>query len=108
MKATLFAILALALPALAQTSIKDTLAKHWKTSGEFTLAVASAMPADGYTFRVAPEEMNFGQLMAHIAGANLNACSNASGLTKPALPPKIAEWAKDTMKVDIDDEGGPR
>jgi uncharacterized damage-inducible protein DinB len=104
MKATLFAILALALPAAAQTNVKDVLAKHWKTSGEFTVAVASAMPADGYTFRVAPEEMNFGQLMAHIAGVNLNACANASGLAKPALPPKIAEWAKDTQKVDVDKE----
>jgi len=48
MKATLLAILALAIPAFAQTTVKDALAKHWKTSGEFTLAVAAAMPADGY------------------------------------------------------------
>jgi len=102
MKATLFTILALALPALAQTGVKDALAKHWKTSGEFTVAVADAMPADGYAFRVAPEEMNYGQMMAHIAAANLNACSIASGLTKPALPPKIADWAKDMQKVDVD------
>jgi uncharacterized damage-inducible protein DinB len=102
MKAILFSILALALPALAQTTVKDALAKHWKTSGEFTLAVAAAMPADSYTYRVAPEEMSFGQLMAHIAAVNLSACANASGLAKPALPPKIAEWAKDTQKVDVD------
>ncbi len=102
MKATVFTILALAIPALAQTTVKDALAKHWKTSGEFTVAVAEAMPADGYAFRVSPEEMNFGQLMAHIAAADLNGCANASGLTKPALPPKIAEWAKDTQKVDVD------
>jgi len=37
MKATLLAILALAIPAFAQTTVKDALAKHWKTSGEFTL-----------------------------------------------------------------------
>ncbi len=89
---------------LAQTSVKDALAKHWKTSGEFTVAVAEAMPADGYDFRPNPEEMNFGQLMAHIAGVNLNACSNASGLERPALPPKIAEWAKATQKVSVDKE----
>ena len=95
-------ILALAVPALAQTTVKDALAKHWKTSGEFTIAVANAMPADGYTFRPNPEEMSYGQLMAHIAAVNLNACANASGLAKPALPPKIAEWSKDTQKVDVD------
>ena len=97
-------ILALALPAFTQTTVKEALVKHWKTSGEFTAAVANAMPADGYTFRPNPEEMSFGQLMAHIASVNLNACANASGMTKPGLPPKIAEWAKDTKKVEVDKE----
>jgi uncharacterized damage-inducible protein DinB len=102
MQTKLITILAMAATAFAQTTVKDAMAKHWKTSGEFTIAVANAMPADGYTFRPNPEEMSFGQLMAHIAGVNLNACSNASGLTKPALAPKIAEWAKDPQKVDVD------
>jgi uncharacterized damage-inducible protein DinB len=100
----LLTTLALAAPAFAQTTVKDALAKHWKTSGEFTIAVANAMPADSYDFRPNPEEMSFGQLMAHIAGVNLNACANASGMTKPALPPKIAEYAKDTKKVEVDKE----
>jgi|SRR5579864_5884311 len=103
MTTKLLTMLALALPAFAQTTVKDALVKHWKTSGEFTAAVANAMPADGYTFRPNPEEMSFGQLMAHIASVNLNACANASGMTKPALPPKIAEWAKD-RKVEVDKE----
>lgn len=102
MKTNLLLFLALSLPALAQSTVKDALAKHWKTSGEFTIAVANTMPADGYTFRPNPEEMSYGQLMAHIAAVNLNACSNASGLAKPALSPKIAEWSKDTQKVDVD------
>src|SRR5882724_4198396 len=98
MKTHLVMILTLAAPALAQTTVKDALVKHWKTSGEFTIAVANAMPPDGYTFRPNPEEMSYGQLMAHTAAVNLNACSNASGLAKPALPPKIADWSKDTQK----------
>lgn len=93
-------ILALALlaaaPVFAQTTVKDALAKHWKTSGEFTVAVAETMPADGYNFRPNPDEMSFGQLMAHIALADLGACANASGLPRPELPAKIAEWAKAT------------
>src|SRR5436190_11734999 len=104
MKTQFLMILTLAVPALAQTTVKDALVKHWKTSGEFTIAVAYAMPPDGYTFRPNPEEMSFGQLMAHIAAVNLNACTNASGMTKPALPPKIAEWSKDTTKVEVDKE----
>src|SRR6185369_1164063 len=80
MQTKLVTMLAMAATAFAQTTVKDAMAKHWKTSGEFTIAVANAMPADGYTFRPNPEEMSYGQLMAHIAGVNLNACSNASGL----------------------------
>jgi len=73
---TMFTTLTLALPALAQTTVKDAMVKHWKTSAEFTLAVARAMPADSYNFRPVPEEMSFGQLMAHIGGINLYACAN--------------------------------
>jgi uncharacterized damage-inducible protein DinB len=95
---------ALAAPMLAQNSVKDALIKHWKTSHEFTVAVAAAMPADSYTFRPNPEEMNFGQLMAHIAAADLGACANASGMTRPQPPAKIAAWSKDPQKVDVDKE----
>jgi uncharacterized damage-inducible protein DinB len=95
-------ILATGVPALAQTTVKDAMVKHWKISGEFTIAVAYLMPAESYSFKPNPEEMSFGQLMAHIAGVNLNACANASGMTRPALPPKIAEWSKDTLKIELE------
>jgi uncharacterized damage-inducible protein DinB len=108
MKTNLWMVLALSVPAFAQTTVKDALVKHWRTSGEFSIAVATAMPAASYNFRPNPEEMSFGQLMAHVAGINLNACANASGLTRPALPSKIAEWAKDTKKVDVDKETAVR
>ena len=104
MKTALFAITIAVFPAFAQTTVQDALAKHWKTSGEFTIAVANAMPAGDYNFRPNQEEMSYGQLMAHIAAANLNACANASGLSRPELPPKIAQWSKDTQKVDVDKE----
>ena len=102
MKTRVFALIALALPAFSQTGIQDALAKHWKTSGDFTIAVAKTMPAESYNFRPNPEEMNFGQVMAHIALANLGACSRASGMPRPELPAKIAAWSKDTNKIDVD------
>lgn len=46
--------------------------------------------------------MSFDQLMAQIGGINLYARANASGLARPTLPPKIAAWAKDTEKVEVD------
>jgi len=103
-KFVFFTLLVIAIPAAAQTSQKDILLKHWKTSSDFTIAVASAMPAEGYTFRPVPEEMSFGELMAHIAALDRNSCANASGLTPPALPAKIEEWVKDTVKVEVDRE----
>ena len=104
MKTMLVTVLAVALPVLAQTTVKDALVKHWKTSGEFTIAVAGSMPAESYNFRPDPEEMSFGQLIRHIAAVHLDACANASGMTRPALPPKIAELAKDIGNVDIEKE----
>jgi hypothetical protein len=50
-KFVFFTLLVIAIPAAAQTSQKDILLKHWKTSSDFTIAIASAMPAEGYTFR---------------------------------------------------------
>src|SRR5580704_4135759 len=93
--------LALAIPAFSQTSIKDALVKHWKVTSDFTIAVAKLMPADQYGFRPVPVELSFGQLMVQIAGANLNACSQASGMKRPAIPAKITEALKEE-KTDID------
>src|SRR4030088_406177 len=101
MTTKLLTIIALALPALAQTTVKDALVKHWKTSAEFTIAVANTMPGESYNFRPNPVEMSFGQLMAHIAGVNLNACANASGLIKPALPPKVADSFMGTQMIVV-------
>jgi uncharacterized damage-inducible protein DinB len=104
MKTFLIAISLFSAAALAQpaSSEKSTLLKHWKTSGEFTLAVASAMPTGDYGFRPVPVEMSFGELMAHIASADINACAIASGLERPAPSAKIAAWAKSPIKVDVD------
>jgi hypothetical protein len=101
MKTALLTMLALAAPAFSQVSIQDALVKHWKVTGDFTIAVAKLMPADQYAFRPVPEELSFGQLMIQIAGANLNACANASGMPRPAIPSKISEAVKEEKK-DID------
>jgi DinB family len=95
---------AIVIPAFTQTSIQDALVKHWKVTTDFTLAVANLMPADSYGFRPVPEELSFGQLMIQVAGANLRACANASGLTPPAIPPKIAQSVKEE-KANVEKDG---
>lgn len=98
----IWAVLAIAVPLFGQTNLKETLAKHWKISGEFLYDVANAMPAEHYTFKPSPEEMSFGQLMAHTAGSNMAACANASGLARMTMPAKITEWSQDMSKVEPD------
>jgi hypothetical protein len=100
-KKLLTSMLALAIPALAQTTVKDALVKHWKVTTDFTIAVAKQMPADAYGFRPVPEELSFGQLMIQIGAANLGACGQASGMNGPATPEKLSKALKDE-KLDID------
>jgi len=100
MKKNLLTILLAAASAFAQTTVKDAMVKHWKVTGEFTLAVARLMPADSYGFRPVPQELSFGQLMVQIGGANLNACALASGMKRPDVPPQLAQALRDE-KIDI-------
>ncbi len=72
--------------ALAQDGGKtlvNELVKHWQVSKTFTLAVAEAMPEDGYSFKATDAEMSFGEQMNHIALANGNYCAAASGKKNP-------------------------
>jgi uncharacterized damage-inducible protein DinB len=92
--------LSLALPALAQTTIKEALANHWKASEDLTLKVADAMPADSYGFRPVPEEMSYGELMVHISLANSSACAAASGMKAPAVPAAVTASRTDPKALD--------
>src|SRR5438309_2071227 len=83
----------LALPAFAQTSVKDALVKHWKVSGDFTIAVAKLMPAEDYGFKPVPAELSFGQVLSQVGRANLNACSNAGGVNRPDVPKEVMDPA---------------
>jgi uncharacterized damage-inducible protein DinB len=81
-----------ARPAEApEADFKSMFAKHWRVAQEFTLAVADAMPADGYDFKPNPEELSFGRLMTHIGAQNSDSCASATGtdaLPEPAVTDK--------------------
>jgi uncharacterized damage-inducible protein DinB len=79
------------VPARAETDAKAMFLKHWQIAKEFTLAVADAMPAEGYDFRPNPEQLTFGYLMVHIADQNADSCAIVTGterLPKPAANDK--------------------
>jgi hypothetical protein len=101
-KTKFLTFIALAVPGLAQTSVKDALVKHWKVSSDFTIAVAKLMPAEGYSFKPVPEEMSFGQVLVQVGGANLNACSNASGTKRPEIADKVMQVARGKAEIDKD------
>lgn len=69
--------------AQEQHSMTEVLVKHWQASKSLTLAVADAMPEDGYSFKATPAEMSFGEQMNHIAKANANYCAGAIGSPSP-------------------------
>jgi uncharacterized damage-inducible protein DinB len=57
-----------AAPVFAQQEdIKPTILKHLKTSRDFTLKVAEAMPEADYGFKLTPTQMSFGAQLTHIA-----------------------------------------
>jgi len=92
---------AVALPAMRAEGL-DTFKKHFKLSGEFTLDVAKAMPAEYYTFKPNDEEMDFGRVMVHIGLANNNAFAIFGGKENPT-PQSIVATFKDpkgTFKKD--------
>jgi uncharacterized damage-inducible protein DinB len=47
--------------------MKEQLLSTLENSKNYTLAVANAMPADGYTFKPVKDIWTFGELMNHIA-----------------------------------------
>ena len=97
---TLFACLAFALAASAADPA--TFAKHFKTSKDYTLAVAQAMPAEGYAFKPNPAEMSFAEQVAHIASANAFFLSRVSG-KKPPFSGKLENMDKDTVIKRLND-----
>ena len=55
----------------------------WQASKDFTIAVASAMPAESYNFKATPAEMSFGEQMVHIAVSNIYRFYQLSGIQPP-------------------------
>ncbi len=56
-----------AASAFPQSDLKSLVIKHLKTSEDFTVKVAEAMPASDYDFKLTPPQMSFGQQMVHLS-----------------------------------------
>lgn len=92
---------ALGLPVFAADDVQTKLVDHWKTSKKYLLALADQMPADGYAFKPKPEEMSFGEQLAHIAGANSYFFAQLAGKQDPIGKP--ANFEKATVVKMLND-----
>ncbi|HEX4167631.1 MAG TPA: DinB family protein [Bryobacteraceae bacterium] len=97
------------LPALAQqVDVKAAILKRLKTSEDFTLKVADAMPASDYSYKLTPEQMSFGRQMTHLAQSFTYFLSAFSGTkpnpTKPASDSKadVVAFVKSSYEKAID------
>ena len=92
------------MPIAAQNDLKDTVLKHLRTSRDFTLKVAEAMPAGSYDFKLTPAQMSFAEQMVHLSQGFTYFLSAFSG-EKPN-PPKPKSVSKDDviafMKTSFD------
>ena len=72
----------------------------WKISKQFTRDAADAMPAEFYSFKPNPDQITFGDQMAHIAVANVFRFQQIRGsqppfTVDPAQPPlPTSNWSK--------------
>jgi len=101
-----FALLLLCWPVLAQPGssfvTRSDFVQNWKTSKEFTLAVANAMHEKFYKFKPNPQEMNFATLMVHIADSNRFRFAQIAGDKSPA-PAAPKEWNKEAIVARLGD-----
>ena len=65
-KLALLSLFLIAVPIFAQ-DIKSTVVKHLKTSRDFTLKVAEAMPEADYSFKLTPPQMSFAEQIVHLS-----------------------------------------
>jgi uncharacterized damage-inducible protein DinB len=68
-------------PAGAQGPVARSLQSAWNTAKGYIVQSAEVMPEENYGFRPADTVRTFGQILAHVAGANHLFCAAAKGTT---------------------------
>src|SRR5689334_9153809 len=73
--------------------LKTMVLKHLKTSEEFTVKVAEAMPEANYDFKLTPDQMTFGGQFTHLSQAVLHYLAPLSSEKTAAEKPASAKKA---------------
>jgi len=82
------ALAAVPLAAQQKNAVAEGLATEAHNHARNMVGAAEAMPADKYAFKASPEQITFGDLIAHAATANHTLCAAAAGETAPATAVK--------------------
>jgi uncharacterized damage-inducible protein DinB len=90
---TLAAAALVARPGKAAGETVAIYLKRWRVAKKFTLMVAEAMPAEHYGFKPTPEMRGFGDLMAHLSGANTRYFARIKGTPSPFKDPQNPDKA---------------
>ena len=100
----ILAALGAAPSAFAQTPaaggpVSQAIRESWDSAKKNITESAAQMPEDGYAFKPVATVRTFGQILAHIAGANYEFCSGARGEKSPHAEDEFEKSA--TTKADI-------
>jgi uncharacterized damage-inducible protein DinB len=77
----------------ASGDLKTMVLKHLKTSEEFTVKVAEAMPEADYEFKLTPDQMTSGGQLTHLSQAALHYLAPLSAEKPAASKPASAKKA---------------
>ena len=88
-----------AAPGASQNPVADSLRNQWNSVKNYYLQSADLMPEADYGFKPTPDVRSFGEIIAHVAGANYLICSGAKGEKSPHGEDEFEKNAK--TKADI-------
>lgn len=91
------AVLAYSVGVAAQAPanpISDAVRSRWNTAKRNMLGSAKVMPAEKYSFRPVDTVRTFGEMLAHVAGANYVFCAMARGEKAPHTEDEFEKTAK--------------
>jgi uncharacterized damage-inducible protein DinB len=92
-----------ALPQRAErgaTSASEAIRQSWNSAKKNILQSADVMPEANYSFKPVESVRSFGQILAHVAGANFMICAAAKGEKAPHAEDEFEKSA--TTKAAID------
>jgi uncharacterized damage-inducible protein DinB len=91
LRRSILVIVLAAAPAFAQSAARPTsgsataeIRKAWETARGYLMDAAMEVPESTYAFRPTPDVRTFGELIAHLAGAQDSFCASALGEPRSA------------------------